>query len=309
MAISNDPFTAADLAAVIPELWQPLVLKDYRTKGQAAKFFRDLSPWAMGGGDTVHVPDLFTNDVTVQTQSTQATEVTTNSPAQTDTTLSINLHKYVALLMGDKDVRQVLRNMYDLSALYAEKSVGALVDQKEADIFAEHSNITTNTVGDTASVLNDSEVRQAIEKLATLNTPLDETAFFFHPYTYWTQIVAIQKYYDASQFGAPSVTKAGALGGSPDLARDARGTLFGIPVFTSSKVVNTLLAVRNLLAHRDAIMTAATDLGNGGPLRVQSANWLENLAVLTIVDHVYGIKTTREKAAVRLSASNAFIAS
>jgi len=128
--------------------------------------------------------------------------------------------------------------------------------------------------------------------------------------TYWAQIHAIQKYYDASQAGWAGNTpvKDGNFGVTAGQKNALRGQLFGIPVYTSSKVVNTLLAVRNLLAHKTAFAFAVQTPG-GKPIRVQSANWLENLGVLTVWDMINGVAEVREEAAVRIDGSNAFIAS
>lgn len=90
--------------------------------------------------------------------------------------------------------------------------------------------------------------------------------------------------------------------------KNLRGQLFGIPVFTSSKVVSTLLAVRNLLAHKSAL-AFATQTPGGNMIRFQSANWLENLGILAVWDMINGTVATREAAAVKINGSNAFIAS
>ena len=98
------------------------------------------------------------------------------------------------------------------------------------------------------------------------------------------------------------------MGATAAQMRALKGTLFGVPIFTSSKVVNTLNSVRNLLAHPSAIAFAFQTPG-GGDVRFQSANWLENLGILTVWDMINGLSTIRENSAVKMSASNAFIQS
>jgi hypothetical protein len=71
------------------------------------------------GGDIAHVPNIYTNTFTVQTQSTQGAEITTEGPAQVDTTLTINLHKYIAYIIGNKDMVQ-LATKYQLNEKYAK---------------------------------------------------------------------------------------------------------------------------------------------------------------------------------------------
>lgn len=310
MALTTDAWDATELAAYIGEVWPGQVDEEFFAKPVAANFFRDLTAEARGGGDIFHIPDAYTNAFSVQTQSTQGAEVTTDAPAAVDNTLTINNHVYIATLLGDKDAAQIMSS-YNIERVYNSKAVGTLIEDLEADLFALHSSITTNTTGDTASVVSDIDLRAALEKLesADISTLTGDVAWFFHPYTYFNQVLAIQKYYDAQQAGwmtsGPIVT--GNFGTNANFQSSRKGTLYGVPVYTSSKVVNTLLAVKNLLAHRDAL-TFATQTP-GSRIRVRSQSWLANLGVLTVWDMINGVAAMREKAAVVVNGSNAFLAS
>lgn len=305
MAVSTDPFTGTDLAGFISETWTPIVLEELFAKTVFANFCTDLSPWAQEGSDIFHVPDIFTNAFTVSTQSTQGAEISTTSPAQTDTTLTVDTHKYIAYAIGDKDLQQLAR-MYDYNRIYAQKAGSTLADALEDDLAALWSGLSTNSIGDTASALTDLEIRQSIEKLATANFDLKECAFFVHPYVLWTQVVAIQKYYDVSQrgtlgSGSESSTIMGNFG-PMDASRGLTMMLYGIPVFQSSNVVSGLLTYRNLLLHKTCFGFALQTVG-GGKVRVQSQNWLVNLAWLTVLDILYGVKELRDAAGVVVNAS------
>lgn len=307
MAITSDPFTASDLAAYIPEEWTPLVLEEYFAKAVAANFFTDLAEFAEDGGDILHVPGVFTNAMSVGTQSTQGAEITTASPAADDVTLTINLHKYVAILMGDKDMRQVARS-YNLNGIYAKKAAGTLLEDLETALLALWSGLSTNSVGDTATVLSDAEVRRSIEKLATADVPLEECAWFIHPYVWWNQLLAVQKYYDASQRGKGAPVADGNFGNA-DAMRALKGPLYDIPVYTSSKVASGLQTYRNLLAHKNAFGFAHQTPSANGYTRVQSDYWLANLGLLTVIDTIYGVTEMRDDLAVVVNASSSFIGS
>lgn len=95
MAVTTDPFTAADLAAVISEEWTTIINEKTFDDAVLSNFVTDLSEFATEGSDIFHVPNLYTNALTVTTQSTQGAEITTAGPAMVDTTLSINTHNYV----------------------------------------------------------------------------------------------------------------------------------------------------------------------------------------------------------------------
>ena len=181
MALTTDPWDSTELAAYIGEVWPGIVDEEFFAMPVAANFFTDLTKHVQAGGDIIHIPDVYTNAYTVVTQSTQGTEVTTGAPATVDDTLTINNHVYIADLLGDADQVQLMKN-FDFNGIYNRKAVGSLVEDLEGDLFALHSSMSTNTVGDTASVINDTEIRTAIEKLASADVPLDESAFFFHPF-------------------------------------------------------------------------------------------------------------------------------
>jgi hypothetical protein len=308
MAFSSptDAYTSTDLAAMIPEVWSPIVNEPNFPAAVASNFFTDLSTYMSEGGDIVHVPNIYTNVFTASTQSTQGNAVVDQSVAQVDTTLTVNLHKYVAYIIGDKDMKQ-LASKYGLNEKYARVAQNVLIDALEASIFGLWSSLSTNTVGDTATVLSDAEIVEAIEKLESLNYKTQmEGAFFFHPFVYWRQIVTIAKYYtwNTSQL---AVIRDGNFG-KMDASRGLRGQIYGIPVITSTNVVKGLSTYRNLLAV-PAAFGFAIQTNGGGRVRVQSDYLLTNLGTLTVADIIYGVAVLREPAAVLVNASDTAITS
>jgi hypothetical protein len=315
MAVTTDPFTGTDLAGFIPERWPGMILEELFAKAVAARFFTDLSSVAASGGDIIHVPDVFTNAFTASTQYVEGTEVTTASPAQTDTTLTINTHQYVAFIIGDKDMAQ-LSQQYDFNTVYTKKAAGALRIALEDALLGLWSGLTTSVIGDTATVLADAEIRQGINALeaANFDTLDGETAFFFHPYTYWVQLGAVSKYYDAQQRGTSTagMTVTGTM--SPAMPETGlKGAIYGIPAYVTSRVVSGLQTYRNLLANKQAFGFATQTLGSGnkeqGRVRAQSQYALRNIGWLTVVDMIYGVIELRDAAAVVLNGSSAFIGS
>lgn len=309
MALSSDPFDAAELVAVIPEKWGSMVMEAFFDETVLANFVADLSSIAANGGDILHVPDIYTNQFTVQTQSTQGTEVTTSAPLSVDVYLTLNTHKYVAFLIGDADL-QLIATQFGIVEKYVNQCSKLLATALEASIAALWSDLSTNTTGDTATVLSDAEIRQGIAKLDILNVPLDECAFFVHPYVYWNQLHAITKYYQQYSVGPANVAGPVATGnfGSGAAIRNLKGQLYGIPVYTSTNIVSGLLTYRNMLLHKDALSFAIRTKG-GSKIRVQMDNLVQNLGTLCVVDIFYGVKTLRETSGVLLNASNAFIGS
>lgn len=307
--VTTDPFTASDLAAMISETWTDIVNEKTFNDTVLANFVTDLSSYATEGSDIFHVPNIYTNALTVSTQSTQGAEVTTASPANVDTTLTINTHKYVAFIIGDKDLQQIA-SRYDANVLYAREAVKLLTEALEQDLAALWSGLSTNTVGDTATVLSDAEIRTGIYSLEALKYHLDECAFFFHPYIYWQQLHAVVKYYQQYSYGPsnePGAVRTGNFG-TAGYALNFKGFLYGIPVYTTSNIVSGLQTYRNLLLHKRAFGFAIQTKG-GSKVRVQMENAIRNLGMLTVVDMVYGVAVLREEAAVLLNGSSSFIGS
>lgn len=317
--VTTDPFTSTDLATVIPIVWPSMVLEEMFAKAIGAKFFTDLTEWMREQGDTARVPDVYSNTFTKQSQSTQGAEVTTGSPAQNTVTLSVNTHDYVAFIIGDKDARQLLRS-FDFNSVYVRKAAGVLRHDLEDALFGLWSGLSTNVVGDTATVLSDAEIRTGIEDLEALNfDTLDgETAFFFHPYTFYIQLGAVAKYYDQSQRGPNSAAGFVATGQFGNAASNVglRGTLYGIPAYVSSRIVSGLQTYRNLLARKEAFGFATqyqtsplSSTSEEGRVRAQTSYELRNLGWLTVVDIIFGVVELRDQAAVVLNGSSAFIGS
>lgn len=310
MAVTSDPFTSSDLAAIIPEVWVPFANKQFFAKTVFANFVTDLSPFMEEGGDIVHVPGVYTNSFTPGTQSTQGAEITTESVAMDDNTLTVNTQKYIAIIIGDKDLKQIA-SKYDVAKIWGEKMGGQLATTLDGAIAALWSSITTNTIGDTATILTDAEIRQAVNKLDSSNYPLDEAAFFVHPYVYWNQLHSIAKYYTQGTLGpansaGPVVT--GNFSGNTSMAKSQRGVLYGIPIYTTSNVVSGLQTYRNLLLHKSAFAFACQTRGENN-IRIQADYQLRNLGMLTVADVIYGVAVIREPGAVLINSSNAFIGS
>lgn len=309
MAFSDPtaPFSAADVAAMTPEIWSPIVNEPNFPKAVLMNFFTDLSEFATEGGDRIHVPNIYTNVFTSSTQTTEGNAVVDQSPAQVDVYLDVDTHIYVAWIIGDKTMKQ-LAKFYNLNEKYAREAKNVLTVSVEGSLAALWSSLSTNVVGDTVTTLSDAEVRDAINALDTLNYDLSETAFFVHPFVFWTQLGGITKYY--SQYASNlNFIRMGNFGMS-DATRGLRGMLYDQPVYVTTNIVSGLQTYRNLFAHKSAFGFAFQTPGMGGGMgagarfRVQADYLLQNLGMLTVVDAIYGVAVLREPAAVVVNANS-----
>lgn len=306
MAVTSDAFNATDLAARINENWPSMIMEELFPKAVFANHFTDMSSM-MTEGDIANVPDIYTNKFTGQTQSTQGAEITTEAELQVNVQLNVNTHRYIAFIIGDKDAKQLLRS-FDFNEVYTRKAAGTLINLFEQDMAALWSGLSTNSVGDTATVLTDLEIRSAHSALDNLNFDLDECGWIVHPVVFWKQIAGIAKFYDATVRGQKlgSFTVNKELGGS-NPSRGVKGRLYDSVLYTTTNVVNGFQTYRNIFAHPSALGYAfqipSVNNGGGEMVRAQSEYELRNLGMLTVVDMLYGVVELRDEAAVVVNAN------
>lgn len=298
----TNTYSAADLAPVIPEIWLPVVLEAYFAKTVAANFFLDLSDMAKGGGDIFHVAEIFTNVLTSAAKSAAA-EVTLVSPAMTDISLTVNTWRHIAYLIEDMEM-QHNPDGYNILKRLSEQAGRVLADDLDDNLLALWSGLSTS-VGTTSAAVTDLQIRQCVRTLDAGNVPKENRGWFFHPRSFWDQVMAIQKFYDLSIRGpyddGQGATLAGNFGAF-SFERGLYGYLYGDPVFVTTNVVTNLTAYRQIYAHRDAFGFAVITPG-GNRVRLQSKYVLENLGTLVVADTIYGSVELRDANAVVLNGS------
>ena len=85
----------------IKEVWSPIIHDLKQAQMSILNFAQDLSYLLTDGGDTINVPNIYTNTFSVQTQSTEGDGVVDESPAPANKTLDVNTHK---ILVREKAV-------------------------------------------------------------------------------------------------------------------------------------------------------------------------------------------------------------
>ncbi len=303
----TNTYSAADLAYVIGEVWGPMVNDAYFAKHVFANWCLDLSElFAAQGGDILNIADIYTNPLTSASKSV-ASEVTLVSPATAQVQLAVNTHRHVAFVIEDLEMGNLTKSFGITEKLFAQ--AGKVVADDLEDSLAALWSGLSQSIGDTGTIVEDKEIRQAIEALEDNDTPMEDVAWFFHPTVYWHQVMNIPRYYDASQagwvHGTATPIRSGNFG-EFDRSRGLRGVLYGFPVFSSTNVVGALQTYRNLLLHKDAFAFATK---GGERVRLQSEYKLENLGQLFVADSRYGVVENYDTHGVVLNANTTDIAS
>ena len=266
-----------------PDIWQPFIDKIFKKKITAAKFFRDYSDGITEGGKTLMIP----HDASYSTSSITTTtgDVTANLITDTRTIMDIDKWEGVARIFADFQAAQVGKQ-YRLKETFAEGMGHALALKLDTDLFglATAANITRVVNASTAGVKS-SDLESAIGVIESMDVPREECMFYFEPKAYFGEVLAVQKLYDASQFGKPSVIE-----GTHD-------QVYGVPLSLSNNMLQPNASIeggnsRNLLIHNRAWAFALGNLPGGMPsgVRLQEKS-SENLRVTVVGDIMYGVKS------------------
>ena len=216
-------------------------------------------------------------------------------------------------MIDDKTMLQIANN-YNLIDIYARQARGLLLLALEDALFALWSSLTSTAVGDTTSgSVTDANIRAAISTLAESDFDVEDLAFFFHPEIYWKQLHGISKYYTDDTANL-MLHKDGNFGNG-NMSRAIRGALFGIPIFVSTRVVESLGSYKNMLLHPDSMGFAVKGFGSplrelaGDNVRIRTQMSYEhrNLATLASADIVYGAAILRAEAGVVINGNSNFL--
>jgi len=287
----------------VPEIWSPRVSEFFKAHLPIRKWFGDECDYSDGvanGGDKVWIPKL-SEAFTVVDIPTTSGDVTATNVNDTKTYLTIDTWKGASTYFSDFQIAQIMDN-YRVQEKYADTIAYQLGKKFTTDLLDLTSNIT-DSVGDSATDLCSTSIEKALSILQSNSIPKEDCVMFMHPYAYWRELMKIQKYYDASQFGKPSVPQ-----GFHDL-------LYGIPVVVSELVpagtAGTEGGHRNFIVDRKNFFAYA--FGNIGgseinefnvPVRIQEVRSSEALRTKLSGDIMYGKSYIRANAGVRIISKN-----
>ena len=281
MALGSSQQTTTTGAVFIPEVWSPEVLRAAENALVMAPLVKRFDSLVTGKGDTIHIPNLSNLSASDKSANTQ---VSLQSPTESDTSISINKHKESSFLV--EDLLKVQSN-YDLMGEYTSKAGESIARQIDTDLLGLYSDFTNTDVGTYGTDITDAVVLAADEALDLANAPLEDRVFVIYP-TQKTALLRIDKFVKADyvgQYNSATMVRTG-----PN-SRYMWGELYGKPVYYTKQVVATAgtpTQYHNVLFHKEALALALQQAP-----RVQSQYILEYLGNLVVVDVIYGVKTIR----------------
>jgi hypothetical protein len=292
------------LTADIPLVWGQKINDYFRYNLSLAQFFVDRSDELAEGGSDVYTPNIVAMSTAAKAN---ATAVTLNNPIQTKQTLTVSTWKESSFLIEDREMAQ-LKKSYYLQETFAKGAAWEIAQDLDDAIAAQFTNFTVaaNILGLASSNVVDSTLLAAISILEAAGVPVygGETAWIFHPNTFYRQIGSVDKLtlWQNTQTELPR-------------SKAPTRSLYSIPVIVSPAVplgagaVGENSARLNMLAHRDSIhwarMTMPVGRGVAGyvgseGVRVQEGYLQEYLGTLVTVDLCYGTTQNRTNSAVKI---------
>lgn len=306
MALGTDTMTAGvggALTVDIPLVWGQKINDYFRYNLSLAQFFIDRSEELADGGSDVYTPNIVALSTASKTTNSQ---VTLNNPIQTRQTLTVSTWKESSFLIEDREMAQ-LKKSYYLQDKFATSAAWEVAQDLEDAIAAQFTNYTlaTNIVGTGTANVVDSSLLAAIAILETAGVPVysGETAWIFHPNTFYRQIGSVDK-----------LTLWQNTNTELPRSKQPTRALYSIPVIVSPAVPLGAGAAAesgarlNLLAHKDSIHWARMSMpvkstkgfvGSEG-VRVQQSYIQEYLGELVTVDLCYGVVQNRTNSAVKI---------
>lgn len=304
MALGTNGFTGGnggDLTVDIPQIWGEKINDYFRYNLTLASFFTDRSDELSDGGATIYTPNLSALSTNTKTVNAQ---VTLSSPEYTKVTLDVSTWKEASFVIEDREAAQIKKSYY-LQEKIAKGGAWEVAEDLEAAIAALFTSITTNVVGLGTANMADSSLLASIAILETAGVPVydGDTAFIFHPNTFYRQVGNIDK-------------MSLWINTNSEMPRMKAQTkmLYGIPVIVSPAVpvgggaVGDNGARLNLLAHKDTFHWARLSMpvkaksgmiGSEG-VRVQQSYVHEYLGDLVTIDLCYGVVENRDDSAVKI---------
>jgi len=257
-----------------PEVWSAKITRFFGDKLLAGSFFLNYSDDVSMGGDTINIPNI-ADSFTATDVNVTSGDITATNLADTTTALSIDKWKAAAFVISDFQAAQIAKK-YKLQSEYVSAASYKLAKALDTALLTNAGSLTAS-VGSSSTALVSSNLEAAIAVMESNSIPLQDCVWFFHPKAYWKEISAIQKYYDASNFG-----KATTPYGNVD-------TLYGMPVLVTANVQAVAGSGHtNLLAYKGAVAYAMANLwGSGKKVRIQVKS-AESLRKKIIADIAYG---------------------
>jgi len=269
---SSGDLSGASLEVFVPEMWADSIYRYFEKNLVFRPFFDDYSSLVQGKGDAINIPEI--QESTVATKSAN-TGVTYTTNTETSLQLLVDKHKYSAKMF--EDIAMIQSNE-QLFTKYTQSMAYGLAKQVDTDIETALQAMNTGIQLGANNTLSKAKAEEAYATILADDLDPAECAWFVNP-TMYADIVGNSGFTvggTAEGFGGNQLT--GSI-----------GTLYGMPVFTTSLISNSAGTgtEAGYVLHKSALAVAVQQ-----DIRVQSDYDISHLATSVVADVIYGVKLT-----------------
>jgi len=235
--------------------------------------------------DIVHIPHFDELNSTVSDIAVTSGDVTAVNLGDTKTNLTVDAWKGAAFYISKFERREIMKRPSIIDE-YASYLGYRCARNAEIAILANLGSLSAS-VGDSSHGIYSTNIESAFGILESNSVPKEECRIFVRPKNYWQDIMSIQKYYDASQFGRAT------------LPFGVHDMLYGVGITLTSNVPDVANSgLNNAIVHPGAIAFAMF-----GP--DFSARTGEHLRTKLIADVMYGDTILQKTWGVKLRSTTA----
>ena len=242
---------ASHLDVFIPELWSDGIYRYFEKNLVLKPFFDDYSSMAQGRG-----------------------------------ALNIDQHTYAAKLFEDIAMIQANEQLFDK---YAQSMAYALSKAVDTEIESKLQGLGTTQSLAADNSMSNADVETALGTLMSNDVPRDECAFIVNPLIFADLLNSRAFVAAGGNIGGAGAAGIGFGADNDAMSRGEIGSLFGIPVFTSSLVSSATGTGTHAgyLVHKSAIAVAVQQ-----DIRIQSEYSVDFLGTKVVADIIYGCVAT-----------------
>lgn len=295
MPLGTNDMTITTGDVFIPEIWSRETQRATQSALVLANLVKRFDEDVADGGDVLHVPKVSNISANAKAANTQ---VTLNSPTESEFTMSINRHFESSYLVED---RLKVQAKYRILEEYSPKAGYAIGQKIDSDIAGLYSGLS-QTVGNSTTDITDANLVRAIQYLDDADAPQTDRYFVIKP-AGLAHLRLIDKFsrWDALGINPNPASGAGGLANLSSVVRRIGpngfvGTLYNVEVYMSTNLVEesgTSDTVHNLLFQKEAFALAMAQKP-----RMQFQYKQEYLGNLATVDAIWGFAEYRDAFAV-----------
>lgn len=236
--MATGPVTTTTAAKFIGEVWTKKIEKPF----YKALYFKDLvtrrDELVSGGGNKINIPFMSTYDAR---DKSAGTAVTYDNNTETEIELTINKHKYLAIII--EDIVKV-QSMYAVAEAYREAQKEAVARAMDTDLASLHASAGTNVSG--GATVDDADMLSVILALDLANVPQTGRSGVVGAKV-MGDFRNINKYVAYDQTG-----KTGLAVDKDNII----GNVYNTDLYMSNNVVDDATNTHNLFFHKSAISLA-----------------------------------------------------